>query len=76
MRALLLRVSIVLFMPLVSDSLSILILSGAEGGPVLSETAQLIGMLIRPLRQKTSGAEVQVTLEHFLFDMVSSFKFF
>lgn len=61
MRALPLRVSIVLFMPLVSDSISILILSGAEGGPVLSENAQLIGMLIRPLRQKTSGAEVQVT---------------
>lgn len=61
MSSLPLRVTIVLFMPLVSDSISILILSGAEGGPVLNENAQLIGMLIRPLRQKTSGAEVQVT---------------
>ncbi|XP_024159587.1 glyoxysomal processing protease, glyoxysomal isoform X1 [Rosa chinensis] len=37
-------------------------LPGAEGGPVLSENAQLIGMLIRPLRQKTSGAEVQLVI--------------
>ena len=31
-----------------------------EGGPVLDENAALIGILIRPLRQKASGAEVQV----------------
>ncbi|KAM1004844.1 hypothetical protein EV1_004906 [Malus domestica] len=37
-------------------------LPGVEGGPVLSEQAQLIGMLIRPLRQKTSGAEIQLVI--------------
>lgn len=36
-------------------------LSGTEGGPVFGERAQLIGILIRPLRQKISGAEIQVT---------------
>lgn len=53
--------SIDTFMPLVSDYVLLLNPSGVEGGPVLSEQAQLIGMLIRPLRQKTSGAEIQVT---------------
>ncbi|PQM38542.1 glyoxysomal processing protease glyoxysomal isoform X2 [Prunus yedoensis var. nudiflora] len=33
-----------------------------EGGPVLNEHAQLIGILIRPLRQKTSGAEIQLVI--------------
>lgn len=57
-------ISIVIFMSLVSDSVLILNLSGMEGSPVLNEHAQLIGILIRPLRQKTSGAEIQVTSEH------------
>ena len=35
--------------------------SGTEGGPVFDGHAQLIGILIRPLRQKSSGAEIQVT---------------
>lgn len=48
-------------MLLVSDSILILNLPGGEGGPVLNEHAQLVGILIRPLRQKTSGAEIQVT---------------
>lgn len=39
-------------------------LSGTEGGPVFGEQAQLIGILIRPLRQKITGAEIQVTNEH------------
>lgn len=32
-----------------------------EGGPIFDEQAQLIGILIRPMRQKISGAEIQVT---------------
>lgn len=35
--------------------------SGMEGGPVFGEHAHLIGIFIKPLRQKASGAEVQVT---------------
>ncbi|XP_010057386.2 glyoxysomal processing protease, glyoxysomal [Eucalyptus grandis] len=35
-------------------------LPGMEGGPVLDKSADLIGILIRPLRQKASGAEVQL----------------
>ncbi|KAI6705173.1 hypothetical protein NL676_008135 [Syzygium grande] len=35
-------------------------LPGMEGGPVLDKNADLIGILIRPLRQKASGAEVQL----------------
>ena len=38
----------------------ILNLSGIEGGPVFGEHAHLIGIFIKPLRQKASGAEVQV----------------
>ncbi|CAK8534298.1 unnamed protein product [Lathyrus sativus] len=34
-------------------------LPGMEGSPVFSEHACLTGVLIRPLRQKTSGTEVQ-----------------
>ncbi|CAL9015522.1 unnamed protein product [Prunus brigantina] len=37
-------------------------LPGGEGGPVLNEHAQLVGILIRPLRQKTSGAEIQLVI--------------
>lgn len=32
-----------------------------EGGPVFGEHALLIGLLTRPLRQRISGAEIQVT---------------
>ncbi|GER25442.1 protease-related family protein, partial [Striga asiatica] len=34
-------------------------LPGMEGSPVFSERAQFIGLLMRPLRQKNSGTEVQ-----------------
>lgn len=44
-----------------SESFAVLNVSGMEGGPVFSEHAQFIGILIRPLRQKSSGAEIQVT---------------
>ncbi|KAL5096728.1 hypothetical protein RYX36_001055 [Vicia faba] len=37
-------------------------LPGMEGSPVFSEHASLIGVLIRPLRQKTSGAEIQLVI--------------
>lgn len=37
-------------------------LPGVEGGPVFGAHAQFIGILIRPLRQKNSGAEIQGTL--------------
>ncbi|XP_062095746.1 glyoxysomal processing protease, glyoxysomal isoform X2 [Humulus lupulus] len=37
-------------------------LPGMEGGPIFDEQAQLIGILIRPLRQKISGAEVQLVI--------------
>lgn len=36
-----------------------------EGGPVFGQHANLIGILIKPLRQKASFAEVQVTSEDF-----------
>lgn len=32
-----------------------------EGGPVFGDQGMLVGILTRPLRQKTSDAEVQVT---------------
>lgn len=37
-------------------------LPGMEGSPVFGEHAQLIGMLIRPLRQRDTGAEVQLVI--------------
>ncbi|XP_038711913.1 glyoxysomal processing protease, glyoxysomal isoform X2 [Tripterygium wilfordii] len=37
-------------------------LPGMEGGPVFSKHASLIGILIRPLKQKNSGAEVQLVI--------------
>ncbi|KAK7246474.1 hypothetical protein RIF29_41342 [Crotalaria pallida] len=37
-------------------------LPGTEGCPVFSEHACLTGILIRPLRQKTSGAEIQLVI--------------
>ncbi|XP_027353322.1 glyoxysomal processing protease, glyoxysomal [Abrus precatorius] len=37
-------------------------LPGMEGSPVFSEHAYLTGVLIRPLRQKTSGAEIQLVI--------------
>lgn len=43
-------------------------LSGMEGAPVFGKNGHLIGILIRPLRQKNSGVEVQVCqrLLHFI----------
>lgn len=41
-------------------SILTLYLPGMEGSPVFSERACLTGVLIRPLRQQTSGAEIQV----------------
>ncbi|CAL0300907.1 unnamed protein product [Lupinus luteus] len=37
-------------------------LPGMEGSPVFSEDACLTGIMIRPLRQKTSGAEIQLVI--------------
>ncbi|XP_065878364.1 glyoxysomal processing protease, glyoxysomal isoform X2 [Euphorbia lathyris] len=37
-------------------------LPGMEGGPVFDEHAHLVGILIRPLRQKSSGAEIQLVI--------------
>ncbi|KAL2620277.1 hypothetical protein R1flu_000482 [Riccia fluitans] len=37
-------------------------LPGMEGGPVLDEQGALAGMLIRPLRQRGGGAEVQLVI--------------
>lgn len=37
-------------------------LPGTEGCPVFGENAQLIGILTRPLRQRTSGAEIQLLI--------------
>ncbi|XP_031278959.1 glyoxysomal processing protease, glyoxysomal [Pistacia vera] len=37
-------------------------LPGMEGGPIFGEHAQLVGILIRPLRQKNSGAEIQLVI--------------
>jgi len=42
------------------SSILTLYLPGMEGSPVFSEHACLTGVLIRPLRQQTSGAEIQV----------------
>lgn len=42
------------------SSYVLLNLSGMEGGPLFGEHAHFIGILIRPLRQKNSGAEIQV----------------
>ncbi|XP_019419712.1 PREDICTED: glyoxysomal processing protease, glyoxysomal isoform X2 [Lupinus angustifolius] len=37
-------------------------LPGMEGSPVFSEDASLTGIMIRPLRQKTTGAEIQLVI--------------
>ncbi|EPS68310.1 hypothetical protein M569_06453, partial [Genlisea aurea] len=37
-------------------------LPGMEGGPVFCENGQFIGILTRPLRQKISGAEIQIVI--------------
>lgn len=37
-------------------------LPGMEGSPVFGEHAQLIGMLTRPLRQRITGAEIQLVI--------------
>ncbi|XP_059658927.1 glyoxysomal processing protease, glyoxysomal isoform X2 [Cornus florida] len=37
-------------------------LPGMEGGPVFGEQSQLIGVLTKPLRQKSSGAEIQLVI--------------
>ncbi|KAK2970363.1 hypothetical protein RJ640_030068 [Escallonia rubra] len=37
-------------------------LPGMEGGVVYGENAELIGILARPIRQKTSGAEIQLVI--------------
>ncbi|XP_030480157.1 glyoxysomal processing protease, glyoxysomal isoform X2 [Cannabis sativa] len=37
-------------------------LPGMEGGPIFDGQAQVIGILIRPLRQKISGAEIQLVI--------------
>lgn len=52
-----------------SDSFLDLKMSGMEGGPVFGDNAHFIGILIRPLRQKSSGAEIQVTREQCCFKL-------
>ncbi|KAL6562119.1 hypothetical protein OROGR_003126 [Orobanche gracilis] len=37
-------------------------LPGMEGSPVFSEHSQFIGLMMRPLRQKNSGTEVQMVI--------------
>ncbi|KAJ6707088.1 SERINE PROTEASE-RELATED [Salix viminalis] len=37
-------------------------LPGMEGSPVFCESSNFIGILIRPLRQKSSGAEIQLVI--------------
>ncbi|KAK1415579.1 hypothetical protein QVD17_31362 [Tagetes erecta] len=37
-------------------------LPGMEGGPVFGEQSEIVGMLTRPLRQRGSGAEVQLVI--------------
>ncbi|CAK7350557.1 unnamed protein product [Dovyalis caffra] len=37
-------------------------LPGMEGSPVFGENSNFIGILIRPLRQKSSGAEIQLVI--------------
>ncbi|KAK9058005.1 hypothetical protein SSX86_022845 [Deinandra increscens subsp. villosa] len=37
-------------------------LPGMEGSPVFGEESQIVGMLTRPLRQRVSGAEVQLVI--------------
>ncbi|KAM7254728.1 hypothetical protein ACFE04_019969 [Oxalis oulophora] len=37
-------------------------LPGMEGGPIFGEEKFFVGILIRPLRQRTSGAEIQLVL--------------
>uniref|UniRef100_A0A2P2KDB6 Glyoxysomal processing protease glyoxysomal-like isoform X3 n=1 Tax=Rhizophora mucronata TaxID=61149 RepID=A0A2P2KDB6_RHIMU len=37
-------------------------LPGIEGGPVFGENAHFIGLLIRPLRQKSVGVEIQLVI--------------
>ncbi|KAL8468062.1 hypothetical protein ACS0TY_031350 [Phlomoides rotata] len=53
--------------PPVSSTRSLLLadircLPGMEGSPVFSEQAQFIGLLTRPLRQKSIGTEVQMVI--------------
>ncbi|CAI9087416.1 OLC1v1021481C1 [Oldenlandia corymbosa var. corymbosa] len=53
--------------PPASSSMSLLMadircLPGMEGCPVFGEQSQLIGVLTRPLRQRTSGAEIQLVI--------------
>ncbi|KAA8515230.1 hypothetical protein F0562_018540 [Nyssa sinensis] len=53
--------------PCSSSNMSLLMadvrcLPGMEGGPVFGDHAQLIGILTKPLRQKTSGAEIQLVI--------------
>ena len=47
-------------------------LPGMEGGPVFGVQNTLVGILIRPLRQKNSDSEIQVTCKYFSYSY--SFK--
>lgn len=42
-----------------------------EGSPVFGKHAELIGILSRPLRQRTSAAEIQVSTETVLFSFLN-----
>lgn len=45
-------------------SVPVQFLSGMEGAPVFDANGHIIGILIRPLRQKNSGVEIQVCQRH------------
>jgi hypothetical protein len=44
---------------------------GMEGSPVFGENSDFIGILIRPLRQKSTGAEIQVTWNNSQFECLN-----
>ena len=48
---------------------------GMEGGPVFGDQNTLVGILIRPLRQKNSDSEIQVTCNYFSYSYSYSLSF-
>lgn len=49
----------VIYVPLIHCPFIVL---GMEGGPVFGKHADFVGILMRPLRLRPGGAEVQVTM--------------
>ena len=46
---------------LLTQAFEVNYIPGMEGCPVFDKDGRFIGVLIRPLRQKSTGAEIQVT---------------